>query len=118
MKQEKLIFEDAIRDIMLRIGLFFDDVSIDEDIQTILSESIIFITFIIEIEQEFNIEIPEQYLNPETIGSLRQLDSLLLELVSQNKKVHGWESIKNKFKNFFKKLYISSTNRKQKNVAN
>lgn len=33
VKNKQLIYESAIRDIMMRIGLFFDDVGVDEDIQ-------------------------------------------------------------------------------------
>lgn len=92
--KKKLIYEDSIREIMLRIGLFFDDISIDEDLQQVFTESIIFITFIIELEQAFNIQIPEQYLTPQMIGSLRQLDNLLCELMPEKKWLSVWNKVK------------------------
>ena len=102
MKQKKLVFEEDIRSIMQRIGLFFDDVSIDDSIQTILTDSIMFITFIIELEQEFEIEIPDEYLIPERIGTLRQLDSILIELVPVKKPLSEWALIiRNKIRSLF-----------------
>ncbi len=78
VKNKQLIYESAIRDIMMRIGLFFDDVGVDEDIQEIFTNSLTFITFVIELEQEFDIQIPDDFLIPERLGSLRQLDNILL----------------------------------------
>ncbi len=104
MKNESLIYEKAIRNIMLRIGLFFDDVSIDDDIQYVFTNSLTFITFIIELEQEFNIEIPDDYLIPERLGSLRQLDNILVELLPQSGAPRDWRY---KIKMFVRKFRSS-----------
>lgn len=105
MKKKELVYEDAIREVMLHIGLFFEDISIDEDLQQVFAESLIFISFIIEMEQKFNIQIPEQYLNPERIGTLRQLDNILCELIPE-KRLRGWNRLKDMLKRIVSKFCI------------
>ena len=83
-----LKYEKELKTAMAHIGLFYDSNTVDADIRDIITESLMFITFIIEIEQALNIEIPDEYLNIDRISSLRHLDKLLVNLTRKNNFVH------------------------------
>ena len=50
-------------------------------------DSYTFISFIVELENHFNIAIPDEYLNYQTIESLRGLSNLIELLCNENKYV-------------------------------
>lgn len=96
---DKLVYKDEIKNIMLRIGVF-GDVLENDKIYDIIPDSLTFVTFIIEIEQEFNIEIPDELLNPEQMGTIKQLDQFLVK--------HIHSSLKSE--PFYKKIFIAIKN--------
>lgn len=49
----------------------------DIDLTEYQIDSIMFVSLIVEFESHFNIEIPDQYLNYQTITSLRGLSNLI-----------------------------------------
>jgi acyl carrier protein len=59
-----------------------DNLSDDLEIQEYIEDSIMFITMIIELESYFNIEIPDEFLLPETISSLGALTDLVTKLLN------------------------------------
>ncbi len=59
-----------------------DNLSDDFDIQEYIEDSVMFITLIIELENYFNIDIPDEYLLPETISSLGALTDMISKLIS------------------------------------
>lgn len=104
MKDGALTYEKEIRDVMLRIGLFLEDFSFDDNLYDIFTNSLIFITFIIELEQKFEIEIPDEYLNPEQLKSIRHIDNILLDLIlKREKQVFEKNKVWNLVKRFFEK---------------
>ena len=48
----------------------------------VLEDSLIFVTMIVEIEQEFQIEIPDEYLAVDRIASYRDLELLVSKLIN------------------------------------
>lgn len=104
MKDGALTYEKEIRDVMLRIGLFLEDFSFDDNLYDIFTNSLTFITFIIELEQKFEIEIPDEYLNPEQLKSIRHIDNILLDLIlKREKQVFEKNKVWNLVKRFFEK---------------
>ncbi len=54
-----------------------DDISDDLEIQEYIEDSIMFITMIIELENHFGIEIPDEYLLPEMLSNLGSLTDIV-----------------------------------------
>ena len=96
---DKLVYKDELNNIMLRIGVF-GEVLENDKIYDIIPDSLTFVTFIIEIEQEFNVEIPDELLNPEQMGTIKQLDQFLVKQ-TQN-------SLKSK--SFFERIFFKIKN--------
>lgn len=77
--------ERRIVDILIAGGLFngeIEDFS-DEIFSDIFKEidSLSLINFIVELENQFEIELPDIYLNPESFHSLKATANLIDELI-------------------------------------
>lgn len=63
------------------IGVMVDESEGDNlNVQDYIEDSIMFITFIIELENHFDIEIADEYLLPEKVNNLQNLVELVNEL--------------------------------------
>lgn len=62
------------------IGLFIEE---DDSLKDVVNSSLLFISMIIEIEQEFNVEIPDDYLDMEKLSTLSDLERMVNELTIQ-----------------------------------
>jgi acyl carrier protein len=83
MYDENAFTEDdakqKISEIILSLGILIDD--LDMPIADFLTDSILFITLICEIESEFGVELPNEFLLYENLGSLNQLATRVHDLV-------------------------------------
>lgn len=66
-----------------KIGLQVEIDIQDFDVNDYIKDSITFITFVIELENEFDIEIPDEYLLPERLNMLSNISSLLESLIKE-----------------------------------
>ena len=63
-------------------GVIVESIEEDIDLRSYSIDSIVFISFIVDLEQEFSIAIPDEYL---TIGILQSIDgltNLVIELIN------------------------------------
>jgi len=67
-------------------GLIFDGMSEDS---TLVFDSIQFITVIVELEEEFDIEIPDEYLLSEEISCIDSIVNIVNNIMSNNDKVES-----------------------------
>lgn len=95
---KRVTYKNEIKNIMKRLGIFIEDMSFNENIHEIITESIMFISFIIELEQEFDIQIPDEFLLPDNFKTLEQLEEFLQKNTKNNKKSRFYKFIK-KLKN-------------------
>lgn len=65
---------DKLRECFERIGIIVDDLDEVTELMDIIEESVTFITFIVELEDVFEIEIPDEYLLP---GKLVLIEDVL-----------------------------------------
>ena len=74
--------EQLVLDCMRNLGVYIDDTAENLLISDYIEDSIMFISFVVELEQAFDIEIPDSYLAPEklrTLDDVCQMISLLKE---------------------------------------
>lgn len=73
---------NKIKECFEQIGIIADDFDETTELMDIIEESMTFITFIVEIENMFEIEIPDEYLIP---GKLVSIDDTInmIENLSQ-----------------------------------
>lgn len=65
---------EKLRECFERIGIIVDDLDEVTELMDIIEESVTFITFIVELEDVFEIEIPDEYLLP---GKLVLIEDVL-----------------------------------------
>ena len=70
-----------ILDILTSEGNIIPASGEDVDLREYIMDSIQFINFVVELEKKFSIEIPEEYLNFETISSLNKLKGIVEMLI-------------------------------------
>ena len=77
----ELEIKDKIVQALNNVGLFYTLEELEEnDIGELLPDSLTYISFIVELEQAFDIEITDEYLIPEKISSLDGIIDLIEEL--------------------------------------
>ena len=57
-----------------------DDINKEAKLIDLLEDSVTFITFIVEIESYFDIEVPDKYLMPENLTTLEDLIYMIEKL--------------------------------------
>lgn len=68
--------------IMQNVDIFIDDACVDDiDVRNYISSSIQFISLIVEIEKEFNIEIPDEMFVLDNFSSLNVLSDIIFDLM-------------------------------------
>ena len=78
MKKEDII--KRIPSVLENIGIFDVDITEEMDLNEWIVDSIMFISFIIELENVFKIQIPDELLQHETISSIQGLADIILKL--------------------------------------
>ncbi len=72
-----------IRKILCEMGIYINDINIDYDLNDYLLESIQFISFIAQVEQELNIELPDDMLIVDAVKSLDAFSERISDLISE-----------------------------------
>ena len=67
--------EEAVLCCLRNIGVVAEEGNFF--LQEYLHESLMFISFIIELEQRFHLEIPPEYLQPEKLSTLQDVCNML-----------------------------------------
>lgn len=64
---------EEIIDCLESVGVITDGVTGDTDLMELLEESVMFISFIIEIENHFQIEVGDEYFMPQRLGTVNDV---------------------------------------------
>lgn len=59
------------------IGVIVDNLNLEDRVENHLIDSISYISFIVELEQYFDIEIPDEYLGSQSIQSFRDVEEII-----------------------------------------
>jgi acyl carrier protein len=70
------LIQNGIIECMKNIGIFVDEAG-NFEIQEYINDSITFLTFIVELEQKFGIEIPDNYLTMNELNTLADVSELI-----------------------------------------
>ena len=83
---------DKIRKAILKLlennGIVIESDEGDLDLRNYSIDSIMFISFIVDLENEFSIAIPDEYLTIELLQSIDGLTNLIIELINSGVDLH------------------------------
>lgn len=83
---------DKIRKAILKLlennGVVIESDEGDLDLRNYSIDSILFISFIVDLENEFSIAIPDEYLTIELLQSIDGLTNLIIELINSGSELH------------------------------
>ena len=83
---------DKIRKVILKLlennGIVIESDEGDLDLRNYSIDSIMFISFIVDLENEFSIAIPDEYLTIELLQSIDGLTNLIIELINSGVDLH------------------------------
>lgn len=87
---EKERVKTAILKSLDEIGAFLEDAEIgdDLDLREFILDSLQFISFIIELETELNIEIPSELLLFDNLSSFASFREIILELIKETEECY------------------------------
>ena len=75
--------ELKIIEALNNVGILFDATEFETlSFEEVIPDSLSFISFIVELEQIFNIEIPDEFLMPERISSFASIRDMIKGLLS------------------------------------
>ena len=75
--------ELKIIEALNNVGILFDATELETlSFEEVITDSLSFISFIVELEQIFNIEIPDEFLMPERISSFASIRDMIKGLLS------------------------------------
>ena len=75
--------ELKIIEALNNVGILFDATELETlSFEEVIPDSLSFISFIVELEQIFNIEIPDEFLMPERISSFVSIRDMIKGLLS------------------------------------
>ena len=74
--------KSAIIEELENLGVIIDTSEEDMDLLSMEIDSITFITFIVALEEKFEIQFPDEYLTMEVMTSLNGFASLICSLLS------------------------------------
>ena len=79
-----MVVRQIILDCLTRIGIIIDDKETsDQDLLECGIDSVSYVTFIIELEEAFQIEFPEELLTYEVLHSLNGFVSMIDNLINK-----------------------------------
>lgn len=70
-------------------GVIIESDEEDIDLRSYSIDSILFISFIVDLENEFSIIMPDEYLTIELLQSVDGLTNLIIELINSGFESHG-----------------------------
>ncbi len=76
------IIEEKLAEIAEENGILVDDY--DLNLIEYIPDSITFITFIVTIEERFDIEMPDDFMLIETLGSIKELAMIIDDIIQNN----------------------------------
>jgi len=83
---------DKIRKAILKLlennGIVIELDEGDLDLRNYSIDSIMFISFIVDLENEFSIAIPDEYLTIELLQSIDGLTNFIIELINSGSELH------------------------------
>jgi len=77
--------KERILNVFNEIGVLFDNDCIDKntDLSFYLEDSIVFVQFVVALEEAFEVEIPDEYLSYERMGTLEKVENIIYELITK-----------------------------------
>lgn len=84
MHIEKMDIRDRIIECLNNVGIVINQNDIDTNLNEYEVDSLTFMTFIVDIEREFNIIIPDGYLYKDILQSLNGFTSLVEKLIEED----------------------------------
>lgn len=76
--------KQKVKNIMEEIGLDVSDIGNDDvDLSEYIVDSLMFINFVVEIENTFNVDLPDEYLDVDVLKSFNALCTLIEELIKE-----------------------------------
>ena len=75
------VIKDEIVQVLGNLGVLIGEEELSRySIGEIIPNSLLYISFIVELEQVFNVEIPDEYLDPKKIMSINSIVELVHKL--------------------------------------
>lgn len=81
---DRIEIKKGIIEALENIGVFCDCEDDDIQLQEVILDSIMCITFIIELENIFGIEIPDKYLNRDQLSDYKAIENLIYSLLQSS----------------------------------
>ncbi len=75
---------NRLKECLHSIGVIFEEDKENFLLSDVVEDSLMFVTLITEIEQEFEIEIPDEYIVPGRLASFKDLVEMVEELSAAN----------------------------------
>lgn len=76
--------DDICSNVIRILGNYLDGVGHDADLTEQGMDSMIFIQVVVDIEAQFDIEIPDDYLLAEKMNTIGKISNIVLELLDGN----------------------------------
>ncbi|MBR0236064.1 MAG: acyl carrier protein [Clostridia bacterium] len=84
---------DKVKSTIIKLlennGIIIESSEEDLDLRNYSIDSILFISFIVDVENEFAITIPDEYLTIDLLQSIDGLTNLIIELKTLDVEQHG-----------------------------
>ena len=74
---------ERILNCLLELGIVFEQEENNFELTDYIEDSLTFISFVSELENEFDIEIPDEYLLQAVLGTLNDLKNIITLLVGK-----------------------------------
>lgn len=74
---------ERILNCLLELGIVFEQEENNFELTDYIEDSLTFISFVSELENEFDIEIPDEYLLQGILGTLNDLKNIITLLVGK-----------------------------------
>lgn len=74
---------ERILNCLLELGIVFEREENNFELTDYIEDSLTFISFVSELENEFDIEIPDEYLLQGVLGTLNDLKNIITLLVGK-----------------------------------
>lgn len=80
---------NEIIDLLHEEGMEIEYTGVDLDLRDYLTDSIQFISFIVDIEKKFDMEMPDEYLLYDSISSLHSFAEIIRNCKEENAEAHN-----------------------------
>ena len=76
---------DKILSCLCSLGVYVDYEDIDVPLETLIQDSLTYVSFIVELEQTLDIQLPDEFLSSSSFGSLRIMAEEISPFLPQEK---------------------------------